>query len=65
MEVHAEEILGLIGITLMEIVGHLEATHGLRVAHSSVWRLLDRHGTRFCGGAEPGSSFSPISPPSA
>ena len=44
-------ILGLIAetpdITLMEIVAHLEATHGLRVAHSSVWRLLDRHGMTF------------------
>ncbi|BAE52829.1 hypothetical protein amb4025 [Paramagnetospirillum magneticum AMB-1] len=51
MEAHVEEILGLIDktpdITLMEIVAHLEVTHGLRVAHSSVWRLLDRHDMTF------------------
>lgn len=51
MEAHAGEILALIDktpdITLMEIVAHLEAAHGLRVAHSSVWRLLDRHGMTF------------------
>ena len=51
LEAHAEEILGLIGerpdITLSEIVEHLEETHGLKVAVSSVWRLLDRHGMTF------------------
>lgn len=51
LEAHAEEILGLIeerpDITLSEIVEHLEETHGLRVAVSSVWRLLDRHGMTF------------------
>lgn len=48
MEAHADEILGLIeerpDITLSEIAAHLHETHGLRVAQSTVWRLLDRHG---------------------
>jgi len=48
MEAHADEILGLIeerpDITLAEIAAHLHETHGLRVAQSTVWRLLDRHG---------------------
>ena len=47
IEVHAEEILALIDespdITLAEIAAHLEEAHGLRVAQSTVWRLLDRH----------------------
>lgn len=51
MEAHAEEILGLIDktpdITIAEIMAHLEATHGLKVAQSTVWRLLDRHGMTF------------------
>lgn len=51
MEAHADEILTLVAetpdITLAEIAEHLEATHGLRVAQSTVWRLLDRHGQTF------------------
>jgi len=51
MEAHAEEILALIeetpDITLAEIAEHLEEAHGLRVAQSTVWRLLDRHGQTF------------------
>ncbi len=51
LETHAEEILDLIeerpDITLGEIVDHLEEAHGLKVAVSSVWRLLDRHGMTF------------------
>lgn len=51
IEVHAEEILGLIeatpDITLAEIAAHLEGAHGLHVAQSTVWRLLDRHGMTF------------------
>jgi len=50
-EAHAEEVLALVAetpdITLAEIAGHLEAAHGLRVALSTVWRLLDRHGQTF------------------
>lgn len=48
MEAHAEEILGLVeetpDITLAEIAAHLAERHGLKVAQSTVWRLLDRHG---------------------
>jgi transposase len=51
LEAHAEEILGLIDarrdITLAEIVEHLDREHGLTVAQSSVWRLLDRHDMTF------------------
>ena len=51
MEAHAEEVLALIDetpdITLAEIAAHLENAHGLRVAQSTVWRLLDRHGQTF------------------
>ena len=51
LEAHAEEILGLIearrDITLLEIALHLDRAHGLKVAQSSVWRLLDRHGMTF------------------
>jgi len=51
LEAHAEEILGLIearrDITLAQIVEHLDGEHGLKVAQSSVWRLLDRHGLSF------------------
>ena len=51
IEAHAEEVLGLIeatpDITLAEIAAHLEERHGLRVAQSTVWRLLDRRGLTF------------------
>ena len=51
IEAHAEELLDLIGerpdITLSEIAEHLDEAHGLKVAPSSVWRLLDRHGMTF------------------
>ena len=51
IEAHADEILTLIeetpDITLAEIAEHLEDAHGLRVAQSTVWRLLDRHGQTF------------------
>lgn len=51
IEAYAEEILGLIeeqrDITLLEIVEQLERGHGLTVAQSTVWRLLDRHGMTF------------------
>ncbi len=51
IEAHAEEILALIeataDITLGEIVAHLDEVHGLRVAQSTVWRLLERHGMTF------------------
>jgi len=48
LEAHAAEILALIemtpDITLAEMAAHLERTHGLKAAVSSVWRLLARHG---------------------
>ena len=51
IEVHASEILGLIGakvdMTLAEIAEHLARTHGERFAQSTVWRLLDRHDQTF------------------
>jgi transposase len=51
LEAHAAEILELIearpDITLSEIAAHLAEVHGLTVAQSSVWRLLDRHGMTF------------------
>jgi transposase len=51
IEAHAEEVLGLIDetpdITLAEIAAHLKERHGLKVAQSTVWRLLDRHGMTF------------------
>ncbi len=51
IEAHAEEVLALIeetpDLTLEELAGHLDQMHGLRVAQSTVWRLLDRHGMTF------------------
>ena len=51
IEAHAEEILALIettpDMTLGEIAAHLDETHGLKVAISTVWRLLDRRGITF------------------
>jgi len=79
IEAHAEEILALVDgtpdITLSEIALHLDATHGLKVAQSTVWRLLDRHAMTFkkkprtpannsaltfCFVAKPGSRASQI-----
>jgi len=51
IEAHAEEILALVeeapDITLSEIAGHLDQAHALKVAPSTVWRLLDRHAMTF------------------
>lgn len=51
LEAHAAEILGLIAahpdITLAEITEHLDHRHGVKVALSTVWRLLARHGMTF------------------
>jgi transposase len=51
IEAHADEILGLIAatpdLTLKEMVAHLARVHGKSFAHSTVWRLLDRHGITF------------------
>jgi len=51
IEAYAAEILALIDeapdITLAEIAAHLEETYSLKVAQSTVWRLLDRRGLTF------------------
>jgi transposase len=51
IEAHAEAILALIeatpDITLAELTEHLEETHGVVVAQSTIWRLLDRRGLTF------------------
>ena len=51
IEAHAEEILALIeetpDITLAELAEHLDDAHGLVVAQSTIWRLLDRRGMTF------------------
>ena len=51
IEAHGEEIMALVeempDITLGELVAHLDEAHGLSVAPSTVWRLLDRHGMTF------------------
>ena len=51
IEAHAEEILALVeekpDITLSEIAVHLDETHGVKVAQSTIWRLLDCHGMTF------------------
>ena len=51
IEAHAEEILALVeetpDITLAEIAAYLYDAHGLGVAQSTVWRLLDRHAMTF------------------
>ena len=51
IERHAEEILAMIedvpDITLAELAAHLDEAHGLKVAQSTVWRLLDRRNLTF------------------
>jgi transposase len=51
LEAAAAAILALIretpDVTLAELVAHLQQQHGFGVAHSMVWRLLDRHGLSF------------------
>ncbi len=51
IEAHAEDILALImgtpDTTLAELAEHLEETHGVVVAQSTIWRLLDRRGMTF------------------
>ena len=46
LEAHADEIVTLAknsDITLAELVDHVLQTHGLTVAPSTIWRLLNRH----------------------
>ena len=51
IEAHAEEILALVeatpDITLAELTEHLDQAHGLVVAQSTIWRLLERHGMTY------------------
>ena len=51
IEAHRDAILGAIAsqvdITIVELVDLLAREHGLRVARSTVWRFLDRHGMTF------------------
>ena len=50
LEAHADEIVTLVkdsDITLAELVDHVLQTHGLTVAPSTIWRLLDRHDMTF------------------
>jgi transposase len=51
IEAYAEEILALIvgapDTTLAELAEHLEETHGVVAAQSTIWRLLDRRGMTF------------------
>ncbi len=51
IEAYWQEILALVeevpDITLAEIAAHLDEAHALKVAQSTVWRLLDRHGMTF------------------
>ena len=46
IEAYADEILALVDekpdTTLAEIAAHLEGSHGLRVAQSTVWRFFKR-----------------------
>jgi transposase len=50
LEAHADEIVILAknsDITLAELADHILQTHGLTVAPSTIWRLLDRHDMTF------------------
>ena len=51
IEAHADDILALVeempDITLGELAEHLDEVHGLTVAQSTIWRLLDRRGMTF------------------
>ncbi len=51
MDAYGDEILALVGakpdMTLAEISAHLEATHGLRPALSTVHRFFERHGISY------------------
>lgn len=46
LEPHADEIVSLADntdLTLADLADYIRQTHGLRVAPSTIWRLLDRH----------------------
>jgi transposase len=47
LEAHADELLALVretkDLTLSQLASHLDETYGMKVAKSTIWRLLDRH----------------------
>ena len=50
LEAHADELVSLAkdtDMTLAELADHVRQSHGLRVAPSTIWRLLDRHDMTF------------------
>ena len=50
LEAHAVELVSLArdtDMTLAELVDHVRESHGLEVAQSTIWRLLDRHDMTF------------------
>jgi transposase len=50
LEAHTDEIVTLAkdtDLTLAELVDYVRDTHGLEVAPSTIWRLLDRHDMTF------------------
>ena len=50
LEAHADEIVPLAkntDRTLAELADYIKQTYGLKVAPSTVWRLLDRHGMTY------------------
>lgn len=50
IEAHADEIVTLADntdLTLTDLADYIGQTHGLKVAPSSIWRLLDRHDMTF------------------
>jgi transposase len=50
LEAHADELVSLAkdtDMTLAELGDHVRQNHGLRVAPSTIWRLLDRHDMTF------------------
>ena len=83
IEAHADEILAVVeerpDMTLAKIAEYLNEAQGLKVAQSTVWRLLDRHsitvkkprtpassnGLTVCGAGGPGLRHSPIWSPNA
>lgn len=51
LEAHADEIVALVretkDLTLSQLASYLDETYGVKVAKSTIWRLLDRHGMTY------------------
>lgn len=51
LEAHADEILALVketkDLALSQLALHLDESYGVKVAESTIWRLLDRHDMTF------------------